>query len=306
MIHRDPRQSCNQLAASTATPKAAKPKTGGAQTSEPRTAELKTGGPKIEVTILEAWGSTPREAGTCMWVTAASSGGTIGGGRMEWLAMRHARNLIEQVALACIEASGNEEPSLPPIEEKDATLDLPLGPKTQQCCGGFVRLGFQWADAASLSAENWRPRVYLHGQGHVGRAALRALEPLPFLVVGVDQRPEFEANQTDHHKAIAEAPPESWHIVMTHDHALDLALCSALLQRPDVGHIGLIGSQTKRTRFFKQLRLQGLDPGAIVCPIGLMGISGKEPEVIAASLAAELLALRSAAMVSSREPARQA
>ncbi len=261
--------------------------------------------PKIEIEILEAWGSTPREAGTHMWVSAATCGGTIGGGRLEWLAMRHARRLIERCALTLVE-NDDQSRSLPPISDKDATLELPLGPATQQCCGGYLRLGFRWLTGDAATPKDWRPWVYLHGQGHVGRAALLAMAPLPFHVVGVDERPQFAAQERDHRTAIALAPPGSWHIVMTHDHALDLELCAALLQIGNVGHIGLIGSQTKRARFLKQLRLQGLDPSPIVCPIGLAGIRGKEPEVIAASLAAELLALRSATMISLRPPARQA
>lgn len=241
----------------------------------------------IEIEILEAWGSTPRAAGTSMWVSDAHSRGSIGGGRLEWLAMQHARRLLEGEALP-------------------DQLDLPLGPTTQQCCGGFVRLGFRPRVALPMQETGRAPLVYLHGQGHVGQAAVQALAPLPFRLLRVDQRPDFPADQRDHDAAVDTAPPDAWHIVMTHDHALDLAICARLLERGHSGHIGLIGSQTKRARFFKQLRLRGLDPSAIVCPIGLAGIRGKEPEIIAASLAAELLALRSALMLRSQLQAREA
>ncbi len=243
--------------------------------------------PWIEIEILEAWGSTPRAAGTSMWVSEATSRGSIGGGRLEWLAMQHARRLLE----------GEELPS---------QLDLPLGPTTQQCCGGFVRLGFQPRAALREQHTNESPLVYLHGQGHVGQAAAQALAPLPFRLLRVDQRPDFPADLRAHEAAIGAAPLEAWHIIMTHDHALDLAICAQLLERGQTGHMGLIGSQTKRARFFKQLRLRGLDPSTIVCPIGLAGIRGKEPEIIAASLAAELLALRSALMLRSQPQAREA
>lgn len=258
----------------------------GSGTRDPLTAEP---GAWIEIEVLEAWGSTPRAAGTLMWVSADTSRGSIGGGRLEWLAMQHARTLLEDI-----------EPDRP------WQLDLPLGPATHQCCGGYVRLAFRPAQDASKPDTSREPLVYLHGQGHVGQAAVAALAPLPFRLVRVDSRTEFTADLRDHRAAIQSAPTEAWHIVMTHDHALDLEICAQLLQQPAWGHIGLIGSQSKRARFFKQLRLRNLDPSAIVCPIGLAGIRGKEPEIIAASLAAELLALRSALMSKSQPQAREA
>lgn len=260
--------------------------------------------PQIEVEVLEAWGSTPREAGACMRVGANESHGTIGGGRLEWLAIGHAHKLLENA----IGEMGEPEPHAacpPTIAESEATLDLPLGPTTQQCCGGFVRLGFRWAQQ-DQDRNRDAPVVYLHGMGHVGQAAQRALAPLPFTVMGVDQRLNYPSDLGNHLEAVSQAPEGTWHIIMTHDHALDLQICAALLNKPLVGHIGLIGSRTKRARFFKQLRLQGLDPSPIVCPIGLAGIRGKEPEIIAASLAAELLALRSALMLGSQATAQQA
>lgn len=258
----------------------------GSGTRDPVTTEASSW---IEVEVLEAWGSTPRAAGTCMWISADASQGSIGGGRLEWLAMQHARALLEDGA-----------PDLP------WQLDLPLGPTTHQCCGGYVRLGFRRAQSSAEPDISGEPLVYLHGQGHVGQAAAAALAPLPIRVLRVESRPGFPSDQNDHSAAIGTAPAGAWHIVMTHDHALDLEICAQLLQSDCSGHIGLIGSQSKRTRFFKQLRLRGLDPAPIVCPIGLAGIRGKEPAIIAASLAAELLALRSALVLRSHPHACEA
>ena len=91
---------------------------------------------------------------------------------------------------------------------------------------------------------------------------------------------------------VALAPPGAFHLVLTHSHDLDLALTQAILRRGDFGWFGLIGSGTKRARFEHRLRERGFANDLIermVCPIGLPGIAGKEPEVIAISVVAQLL-----------------
>jgi xanthine dehydrogenase accessory factor len=91
---------------------------------------------------------------------------------------------------------------------------------------------------------------------------------------------------------VALAPPGAFYLVLTHSHDLDLALTQAILRRGDFGWFGLIGSKTKRARFEHRLRERGFADSLIeriVCPIGLPGIAGKEPEVIAVSLVAQLL-----------------
>jgi xanthine dehydrogenase accessory factor len=81
-----------------------------------------------------------------------------------------------------------------------------------------------------------------------------------------------------------------FYLVLTHSHALDLEIVQAVLKRGDAGYLGLIGSLTKRAVFTHRLTQQGFDVSALHCPIGLPGITGKEPEVIAASIVADLLA----------------
>ena len=58
---------------------------------------------------------------------------------------------------------------------------------------------------------------------------------------------------------------------------------------------GLIGSRTKRARFLSRLEKDGVDHSRLTCPIGLPGVHGKEPEVIAIATLAQLLMLRSPA-----------
>jgi xanthine dehydrogenase accessory factor len=86
---------------------------------------------------------------------------------------------------------------------------------------------------------------------------------------------------------------------LTHSHALDLAITEAILKRGDFAYLGLIGSKTKRARFLHRFEARGIAPevlARLTCPIGLPGIEGKEPEVIAVAVVAQLLALSSQAV----------
>jgi xanthine dehydrogenase accessory factor len=147
-----------------------------------------------------------------------------------------------------------------------------------------------------------RAHLVLFGAGHVGAAIVRALAPLPCRVTWVDERDDMfppdvpdnvtvEATDTPE-AVVAAAPQNASYLVMTHSHALDQRLSEAILSRPGVGWFGLIGSHTKRKQFEHRLKARGIDQAridAMVCPIGVPGIAGKEPAVIAASVAAQLL-----------------
>ena len=160
-------------------------------------------------------------------------------------------------------------------------------------------MGRRWLADAILAP---RAHLMLFGAGHVGAAIVRALADLPCRVTWVDERedlfpPEVAANvtieATDVPEALVEeAAPGTTFLVMTHSHALDLRLSIAILSRPAAAWFGLIGSDTKRRQFEHRLRERGIDRSridAMVCPIGLPGIAGKAPAVIAASVAAQLL-----------------
>lgn len=154
----------------------------------------------------------------------------------------------------------------------------------------------------------WRPHLVLFGAGHVGAAIVRALAPLPCRVTWVDERDdqfpaEVPANvtieATDTPEAVvAAAPSGASFLVMTHSHALDQRLAECILLRPDIGWFGLIGSRTKRMQFSRRLHARGISLARLadmVCPIGVPGIAGKQPAVIAASVAAQLLQVWEAA-----------
>jgi xanthine dehydrogenase accessory factor len=193
---------------------------------------------------------------------------------------------------------------------ESATMSLPLGPELGQCCGGFVSLWLQRADAA-LCAEfeameaherEKLPLVLLFGAGHVGKALASALAPLPLRVRWIDGRagafpdPAIAGPQVVVSERLLDeveaAPAAAAYLVLTHSHALDSMICAAALQRGDFAYLGLIGSRTKRAQFeraFRDLEIPQEQIARLVCPIGGGRIRDKRPAVIAALVAAELL-----------------
>jgi xanthine dehydrogenase accessory factor len=158
--------------------------------------------------------------------------------------------------------------------------------------------GHRWLIDPCLA---WRPHLVLFGAGHVGAAIVRALADLPCHVTWVDEREDMfpadlpanvKIEATDIPEAIVEeAPAGSCFLVMTHSHALDQRLCEHILRR-DFQWFGLIGSKTKRMQFEHRLCERGIAAerlAGMTCPIGLPGITGKAPAVIAASVTAQLL-----------------
>jgi xanthine dehydrogenase accessory factor len=247
----------------------------------------------VIVEVVAARGSVPRGIGTRMLVDADATLGTIGGGHLELEAITAARAAL---------ARGGGAPS----EQTFA-----LGPSLGQCCGGTVKLAFAPLDADALA--RW-PRaapifhLQLHGAGHVGRAIATLLATLDCDVDWYDERDDGFAATTalgspwpahirttsadTVEREVANAPPGAFYLVLTHEHALDLRIVEAILRRGDAEFCGLIGSRTKRARFAHRLAERGIASEAIArltCPIGVDGIEGKSPEVIAAAVVAQLL-----------------
>jgi xanthine dehydrogenase accessory factor len=233
--------------------------------------------PHVLVTVLEAKGSTPREAGAKMVVAEDTQAGSIGGGQLEYEAAASARRLL---------ADGATSPS---------TEKLMLGADREQCCGGAVTVLFEpMAQAIGTLA--------LFGAGHVGRALVRTLDGTGVRVLWIDERsqalaaplpgPASPVCTDDPVRYVADLPAGAQSLVMTHSHARDYAVTAALLKRDDLPAPGLIGSKTKWARFRKQLLDEAIDArrvDAVTCPIGLPGIPGKRPQEIAIAVAADLL-----------------
>lgn len=255
---------------------------------------LASGRPAMEVAVLEHRGSVPREAGTRMLVAADAVAGTIGGGHLELQAIARARRHLAEAA------------------RRVDDWAVALGPSLGQCCGGTLTLRTQPLTAASLAA--WpevQPRfvLQLYGAGHVGRAIVRLLEDIDCRVQWIDEREsEFPCAALPPHvervcvepveAEVGAAPPGALFLVLTHSHDLDLRITEAVLRRGDFAYCGLIGSKTKRARFVHRFEQRGVPPGAVsrlTCPIGVPGIVGKEPEVLAVAVVAQLLQVASAA-----------
>jgi xanthine dehydrogenase accessory factor len=147
-----------------------------------------------------------------------------------------------------------------------------------------------------------QPQVWLYGAGHVGQALARVLATLPLQLTWIDSRPELlpgdiaESVHTllteDPVSTVMTAPMAARFLVMTHSHALDYALCKAVLEHHDRSWIGVIGSMSKSARFRSRLLRDGLSRERVdrlTCPIGIDGIDSKLPSAIAVSVAAQLL-----------------
>jgi xanthine dehydrogenase accessory factor len=252
----------------------------------------------VLVQVEATQGSAPREAGTWMAVWRAGLTGTIGGGQLEYQAIAAARALLDGAAGSVAQG---------------AVVRYPLGPTLGQCCGGVVFLRYRRigaADAPALRAAlsaRLAP-VALFGGGHVGAAIVRLLAGLPYAVRWIDSRDgvfppalpvQVETEFSDPvQAAVATLPPGARVLIMSFSHAEDLDIVVACLQRlrlrGDLPFVGLIGSKTKWATFRSRLQARGFTPdelARITCPIGVPGIAGKEPEVIAVAVAAQLLQL---------------
>ncbi|WP_406856897.1 xanthine dehydrogenase accessory protein XdhC [Alsobacter sp. KACC 23698] len=231
------------------------------------------------------------------WPLGPDLGQCCGGRVTTWVETFDARDRDMLARFAALEAAGRFDVAACPGED-----------------GRVVRRVLSSADRAPAEGvverfgDDGAP-VLLFGAGHVGRALAIALAPLPFRLTWVDSRAgEFPAhipaNATvrvadNPVEVVGSAPPGAFVMVMTHSHPLDLAVTTAALKRTELGPVGLIGSATKRARFLKRMREAGLSDAALarlVCPIGAPGVSGKEPAVIAAMTAAQLLQWRDAAL----------
>jgi xanthine dehydrogenase accessory factor len=246
----------------------------------------------VLVRVHETAGSVPREVGAWMAVFRDTVAGTIGGGHLELQAIEEARRRL---------AGGEGEP----------VLRFALGPSLGQCCGGVVRLRFERLTAADAPALARRLQaelapLALFGGGHVGKALVRVLSTLPFAVTWIDSRDEIFPEdvpgnvQCEHsdpvQAAVADLAPGSRVLIMSFSHAEDLDIVAACLkrlrERGDLPYVGLIGSKTKWATFRHRLEERGFqhqELAQVTCPIGVPGITGKQPEVIAVAVAAQLL-----------------
>jgi len=278
-------------------------------------------GPAALVTILATEGSAPRGAGARMVVTETGLKGTIGGGALEYQSMAQARAilaltpgswrvqdyplgpllgqccggrvrlLVEHLA-SVPECDGPFEVTLSNRVERG----LPSGkrPGTMEARGPLPTVGAHFLEPVESDCLP----VCLLGAGHVGRAIAARAVGLPLAIAWYDSRAEAAetpgvvlADEAEMAARAAAAPAGGAVIVLTHDHALDYRLIAAALGGR-ARFVGLIGSKTKRARFVSRLAADGVDAARLTCPVGMPGISGRQPEVIAVAALAQLLMLR--------------
>ncbi|MEZ8098975.1 xanthine dehydrogenase accessory protein XdhC [Vibrio bivalvicida] len=234
--------------------------------------------PCVMVTVLEDRGSVPRDAGTKMLVTHDRLIATIGGGHLEHVATKMAREIL---------IAG----------ERSLKVErFNLGARLGQCCGGMVTLSFEPIGTT-------QKHLVVFGAGHVAKALLHIVSTLPFRVIWIDERDdvfpeELPRNVTklvtdDPVAEVRDLPPNSYYLVMTHNHQLDFDLARAIIDRNDSVYFGMIGSLTKHKKFDMRLAQRGYSDAQIntmICPIGVSMVNGKHPAEIAVSVAGELIA----------------
>jgi len=287
-------------------------------TAQARAALLQ--GPAALVTILATEGSAPRGPGARMVVTENGLHGTIGGGALEHQAMEQARAILAHapgswrvqdyplgplLGQCCGGRVRLLVERLESIPEGGGPFEVQLGETLRRTAGE--------SGGAAPSARGPRPEagdsfiepeecdrlpVLLFGAGHVGKAIAARAEGLPLQLAWYDSRPDAAetpgvvlADEDSMVACAGSASEEDAVVILTHDHGLDYRLTAAALASP-ARYVGLIGSETKRARFLSRLEKDGVDRTRLTCPIGLPGLKGKEPGVIAIATLAQLLTLR--------------
>ncbi|MGN7860757.1 xanthine dehydrogenase accessory protein XdhC [Microbacterium sp. 22303] len=256
--------------------------------------------PAVIVTLATVRGHAPRNGGAKMVVSPDAVHGTVGGGNLEQTAIDQARRML---------ADGSAEPELLALTLSDkAVTEYGV-----QCCGGEVTM--------LLEPIRVTPTVAVFGLGHVGLELARILARHELELMLVDSRAEMLAEErigiprergplgdavarvrVVHapvpEAALADLTPGAHVLVMTHDHVEDLAIVDQALRTPGLGAVGLIGSASKWARFRKKLHELGQtdeDVARVTTPIGIPEVAGKQPAVIAVSVAARILQLIDAA-----------
>ncbi len=305
-------------------------------------AELEGQGTCALVTVARAEGSTPREQGARMVVSRDGSiSGSIGGGTLEFQASQWAADamaqeeagLLERVvslgpdlgqccggrlslAVEVLVASQLEQSRLLARLEKQGTpfsthATVEQGKPLHRLVVPGETVGPPFALEGDTLVEYFGAAVrplWLFGAGHVGRAVVLALSPLPFRITWVDSRSDMFPKVMPGDllcmacdrpaSLLADAPRDAFVLVMTHSHAVDEDIIAEALRQNRFPYVGMIGSETKRARFTSRLGKRGVGREAVaqlVCPVGQTAVKSKQPAAIAAGIAVELLVADEAA-----------
>lgn len=293
--------------------------------------------PHVLVTLVRCAGSTPRNAGARMWVGSQDVVDTLGGGHLEWKAIAQARDMLsrggprrmlqrlalgpslgqccggvawllferldarDRVWLTSLQTSQQQGRAVRRTVDLHDVDQMPLLVAGMPDDGGGAA-GLQLDEDAGVVHDVWpvvHATVIICGAGHIGRALVPLLLPLPLRLIWLDPRediwpaalPESVLRVQDDDGAVAGLPQQAYWLVMTHDHGLDFAIIDAVMRHQDFAFLGLVGSQTKRARFVSRLRRRHAPEKLehLRCPVGPVFPGIKLPAAIAVAIAAQLL-----------------
>lgn len=234
----------------------------------------------VLVTLISSAGSTPRNSGTKMVITADSIYDTIGGGHLEHQVIKKAKLLLAE------------------NQQTQYVEHYPLSSKLGQCCGGATNVLFEvLVDHTQTLA--------VFGAGHVAKALIPIASKLPLKIKWFDPRPEMFADlavsqnvepivMDDSDEAIGNLGLNPWVLILTHNHQLDFDIVCASLKRTDINFIGMIGSDTKAKRFKTRLAHREYNQSQVdrlISPVGDLSVPGKHPIEVAVSISAQLIQL---------------
>ncbi|MCH9853595.1 MAG: xanthine dehydrogenase accessory protein XdhC [Alphaproteobacteria bacterium] len=282
--------------------------------------------PFVKVTLIAVQGSAPRGQGCMMLITPQGTlYGTIGGGALEFQSIKRAQRILQEADASYYrtietmplgphlgQCCGGSVKILYELIDAQAHEDYQYHMKhgTKQIAIPLETGIALMAETETISGKHYvmnlqhpHKHLYLYGAGHVARALIYHLQKFDVTIHWVDSDKtrfpdiipdDIECLYNPNLSLIADyAHSDSYHLVMTHDHAFDLQIIDRLLARDDFYFLGLIGSRTKKARFQKQFEKMGHDKAKIakiICPIGIEDIKQKSPHAIAIAIIAQLLA----------------
>ena len=245
----------------------------------------------VKAKIFNVKGSSPNTIDDIILISNDTIFGTIGGGNLEYLVVKEAKRLIDNK-----------------INKK--SLNIPLGPGIGQCCGGYVQIKLSLHQNSSEALKNEKlydeknTNLYIFGAGHIGQALISKLENINFNTFLIDSREDFlkMTNINNINYLLSKKPWEiiyrlkdnSYFVVLTHSHDYDLKILNEILKK-NFTFLGLIGSKTKKNRFFKRLIDNGHNKSlveTIECPIGINIGNSKDPDEIAFSIITRLISIK--------------
>ena len=259
----------------------------------------------VKAKVMNALGSTPNKINDFMLIAENDIFGTIGGGTLEFQVINEAKKLLIN-------------------NNKENSLKIPLGPGIGQCCGGFVEIkltahsNFKNAIKNEIFDESNKLDLYIFGAGHIGQSLITKTKFLNFNTYLIDSRESFlKQNNLKHVNYLLSSRPweivnhlnkKSMYVIVTHSHDFDFKIANEILKINNFYYLGLIGSDTKRNKFYKRLEKIGHKKQLInqlECPIGASIGKSKDPEEISFSILARIIEFKNSYIEDKKNTKRQ-